>query len=288
MKIGVSSYSYSGIFGKDGFDIYKLIKTVKEQGFDGIEFAGVPNGETDIWEFCKLVKKLCADEGLEIINYCVGSDFINGGGGDINKEIEAVKRHVDIAEAIGSPLMRHDATRGPDKTAPLPRGFDDLVERLAQGYREVTVYAEKKNIRTTVENHGYFVQDSARVEKLINKTAHKNFGALIDIGNFLCADENPVYAAGILAPYAFHVHAKDFHVKNGMGPDPGEGFFKSRGGNYLRGAIVGHGSAPVDQCLNILKNSGYEGYLSLEFEGLEHPLTGTSLGLRYLKKFLTG
>lgn len=286
MKIGVSSYSYSNIFGKDGFDIYKLIKTVKEQGFDGIEFVGVPNSDADIWEFCKLLKNLCADEGLEIINYCVGSDFLNGSGGDIDKEIEAVKRHVDIAEAIGSPQMRHDATSGVRKNVPPPRGFDDVVERIAYGYREVTTYAEKKNIQTSVENHGYFVQDSVRVEKLINKVGHKNFGALIDIGNFLCADENPTYAVGVLAPYAKHVHAKDFHVKSGMGSNPGEGFFKSRGGNYLRGAIVGHGNAPVDQCINILKASGYDGYISLEFEGLENPLIGTSIGLEYLKRFV--
>jgi sugar phosphate isomerase/epimerase len=70
-----------------------------------------------------------------------------------------------------------------------------------------------------------------------------------------------------------------------MGPNPGEGFFKSRGGNYLRGAIVGHGNAPVDQCINILKASGYDGWISLEFEGLENPLTGTSIGCKYLKRF---
>jgi sugar phosphate isomerase/epimerase len=114
---------------------------------------------------------------------------------------------------------------------------------------------------------------------------HKNFGVLLDMGNFMCADENPTYATGVLAPYIKHVHVKDFHFKNGMGPNPGDGFFKSRGGNYLRGAIVGHGNAPVDQCLEIIKSSGYDGHISIEFEGLEDPIKGTSMGLKYLKKF---
>ena len=288
MKLGVSAYSYSRILNKDGFDIYKLVKTVKEQGFDGLEFANIPipDGDVEIFEFCKLIKKLCADEGLEIINYCVGSDFINGSGGDIEKEIAMVKHEVDVAEAIGSKCMRHDSTYGINKNVPPPRGFDDIVDKLAYAYREVTLYAEKKGITTSIENHGYFVQDSVRVEKLINKVGHKNFGALIDIGNFLCADENPIYAVGVLAPYAKHVHAKDFHVKSGMDPNPGEGFFKSRGGNYLRGAIVGHGNVPVDQCINILKTSGYDGYISIEFEGMENPITATSIGLKYLQRFL--
>ena len=286
MKIGVSAYSYSRLLGKDGFDVYKLVKTVKEQGFDGLEFVDLPNGDIEIFEFCKILKKLCENEGIEIINLAVGSDFLNGSDGDIEKEIAKVKYNVDIAEAIGAKCMRHDATYGVNKNVPPPRGFDDVVDRIAYGYREVTVYAEKKNIITTVENHGYFVQDSVRVEKLINKVGHKNFGALIDIGNFMCADENPIYAVGVLAPYAKHVHAKDFHVKSGMGPNPGEGFFKSRGGNYLRGAIVGHGNVPVDQCINILKNSGYEGYISLEFEGMENPVLATDIGGKYLKRFL--
>ncbi|MCL1858475.1 MAG: sugar phosphate isomerase/epimerase [Oscillospiraceae bacterium] len=286
MKISVSSYSYLSIFGKNGFDIYKLVKTVKEQGFNGFEVAHIPNGDVEIFEFCGLIKKLCGDEGLEIPNYCIGSDFLNGSDGDIEKEIAMVKQNVDLAEALGAKCIRHDATYGVKKEIPPPRGFDDVVDRLAYGYREVTVYAEKKNIATSIENHGYFVQDSVRVEKLINKVGHKNFGALIDIGNFMCADENPVYAIGVLAPYIKHVHAKDFHVKSGMLPNPGEGFFKSRGGNYLRGAIVGHGNVPVDQCINIIKSSGYDGYISIEFEGLEDPIKGTSIGLQYLKKFI--
>ncbi|MCL2814495.1 MAG: sugar phosphate isomerase/epimerase [Oscillospiraceae bacterium] len=286
MKISVSSYSYLGIFGKDGFDICKLIQTVKKQGFDGFEIAHIPNGEVEIFEFCGLIKKLCDGEGLEIPNYCIGSDFLNGSGGDIEKEIEMVRHHVDLAEAMGSKCMRHDATYGVKKEVPPPRGFEDVADRLAYGFGEVTKYAEKKGISTSVENHGFFVQDSLRVEKLINKVGHKNFGALVDVGNFLCADENPAYAAGILAPYIKHVHVKDFHVKSGMGPNPGEGFFKSRGGNYLRGAIIGHGNVPVDQCLEIIKSSGYEGHISIEFEGMEDPIRATSIGLKYLKRFV--
>jgi hypothetical protein len=42
-----------------------------------------------------------------------------------------------------------------------------------------------------VENHGFFCQDSERVEKLITQVGKENFGALVDIGNFLCVDESP-------------------------------------------------------------------------------------------------
>ena len=99
-----------------------------------------------------------------------------------------------------------------------------------------------------------------------------NFGMLVDIGNFSCADESSVTAVGRAAPYARHVHAKDFHIKSGMLDNPGDGWFMSRGGNYLRGAIIGHGDIPVKQCISTLARAGYDGYVTIEFEGLEDPM----------------
>jgi hypothetical protein len=95
-----------------------------------------------------------------------------------------------------------------------------------------------------VENHGFFAQDSARVEKLLNAVNHPNFGWLVDMGNFVCADEEPYKAVGIAAPYAFHVHAKDFHIKSGMLPNPGQGWFRSRGG---KGGAVFQAAAQFSQ-----------------------------------------
>ena len=110
-------------------------------------------------------------------------------------------------------------------------------------------------------------------------------GLLVDMGNFMCVDEDPAMALGRLMPYAFHVHAKDFHIKSGMLPNPGSGWFKSRAGNYLRGAIIGHGDVSVVQCLQIMKRTGYEGTLSIEFEGMEDVLEGIAIGLSNLKRF---
>lgn len=292
MKLAVSTYSYSNIFGKNGFDTEKLFETVKNQGFEGIEFAHVPfsgekfDSQDDIIAYAHKLNEMCGKFGLMPVNYSTGSDFINGSGGDIEAEIKRVYAEVDIAEALGVRSIRHDATYGPRADAPLPKSFDAFLEPLAYAYRKVTQYAKKKGIVTTVENHGYFCQDSIRVEKLINAVADENFGALIDVGNFLCADENPVYAVGLLIPYVKHIHIKDFHVKSGMMPDPGEGFFKSRGGNYLRGAIVGHGDAPVYQCLKKIQASGYDGWIAVEFEGMENAVTGTSIGLKNIKSYL--
>jgi sugar phosphate isomerase/epimerase len=41
-----------------------------------------------------------------------------------------------------------------------------------------------------------------------------------------------------------------------------------KSGNWLRGAIVGHGDIAMPQVLRAVKESGYDDYISIEFEGL--------------------
>ena len=68
--------------------------------------------------------------------------------------------------------------------------------------------------------------------------------------------------------------------------NPGNMFFMTRGGNYLRGTIVGHGDVPVKSCINALKRVGYDGYISLEFEGPEYAIDAIKAGKENLERYL--
>ncbi|MBQ3087649.1 MAG: sugar phosphate isomerase/epimerase [Clostridia bacterium] len=281
MKYSVSSYSYSQLRSSGAYTEIELIALAKEMGFDAIEFAEIhtPEGKEKL-AYAAELKAEAERVGIEIACYCIGADFLKN-----ENQVEDLKKEIDVAAALGVERMRHDATSGFADGQRGSKGFDQALPILADGCRAVTEYAQTKGIRTMVENHGFFCQDSERVEKLVNAVAHENFGALVDIGNFLCADEDPAVAVGRMAPYAFHVHAKDFHVKNGNGVVPPDGYFRSRGGNALRGAIIGHGDVPVLQCLRILDAHGYDGYITVEFEGMEEAKKGVACGLRTLKYF---
>ena len=79
-----------------------------------------------------------------------------------------------------------------------------------------------------------------------------------------------------------HVHA----VRSGMNFDPGKGYNLSRGGNYWRGTIFGHGNVPTFQILSAIRKSGYDGYVSLEFEGMEPVLEGVEIGTQNLQHMI--
>ena len=287
MKIGVSSYSFSRLVNSGVMEQIAVIGKAKEIGFDVIEFStiAVPKGKT----LAGFAAELRAEDnrvGIDIVNYTISADLLKGSNGDLPAEVERIKGEVDVAAILGVPGMRHDATFGWPATRVGPKSFAAALPRLAEGCRAVTEYAASKGIKTMVENHGFFCQESVRVEKLVTAVDHPNFGVLVDMGNFLCADEEPASAVSRLLPFAFHCHAKDFHVKPGTDVAPGKGWFQSRAGNYLRGAILGHGNVPVLQCLRVMQRDGYQGVLSLEYEGIEDVLLGVQIGHDNLRRMV--
>lgn len=282
MKTCVSSYSFGDYIAENKLGYLGIIDKAAELGFDAIEY--IEGAWSSELTMANKIRQRASDAGIAVAAYCVGADFINGCGGDIHAEINRLKKQVDVAKALGAPMMRHDISKG-FRERKYAIGYDNAVEYVADAIRELTEYAASVGVMTMTENHGKFSQDANRVEKMINTVAHHNFGALVDIGNFMCADEDPNIAVGIMAPYAFHVHAKDFFFKHGDGVHPGEGWFITRAGNYLRGAIIGHGDARVLQSLGILKRVGYNGYVTVEFEGMEDKLTGIRIGHDNLRRF---
>ena len=283
MKLGVSSYSFSKHYGND-FDLFNAIQFAKQTGYECIDFTDlqVPENET-AENYAERIKKAAGTAGLEVCAYTVWADFINSFDGNIEKEVQRLKGCIDIAEILGARMLRHDVTWGFTDTG-RGRSYKDAIKIALPGILEVTGYAQGKGIRTMSENHGYFMQDSYRMEELVISVNHSNYGLLIDIGNFICADEDPICAVSRVAPYAFHVHAKDFIIKRGYSERPDEEWFPTRGGDFIRGTIAGHGIVPVRQCLSILKSSGYEGAVALEFEGTEDTLRAIKLGYDALKK----
>lgn len=275
MKIGVSSYSFNKYVAATGASLFDLCDKAKEIGFDGIEFTDIKT--EDPVATAKALRAHCEKIGLSITAYAIGANFLSE---DPEAEVARVCREVDVCAALGAKLMRHDVCYA------LPRqhlySWRDAAKQMAPLIRRVTEYAASKGVRTCTENHGYIFQDPSRVEALILEVNHPNYGWLCDMGNFMCADADPVKAVTVAAPYAFHVHAKDFLYKAG-GECP-DGFFPTAGKNWLRGTALGHGVVPVDQCIRILKGAGYEGWLSLEFEGMEDCIPAIETGFRYLKK----
>ncbi len=285
MKIGVSSYSFAKYIKAEKCDYFKICDIAKEIGFDGIEFVDLNfegfNITDDPNELAPKIKEYCDKIGLEIPAYTVGANFI---AREPEQEVERLCKCVDVAQMLGARVFRHDICW----SLPEEKGFKeytDVIEKISPYIRKITEYAEKKGIKTCSENHGMIFQAPNRMVEMFLAVNHSNYGLLCDIGNFLCADCESVKSVGTVAPYIFHLHAKDFLYKEPREINP-DGFMKTLGGNFIRGTVLGHGIVDIPKCVEIAKNSGYDGFVSLEFEGMEECIPAIKMGYEYLKKII--
>ena len=285
LELAVSTYSLLRWRKENGKTLEDTLHWLAGQQVRGVEFSGLDERTFDRpLERARELKKCCDDLGLRAVNYCVGAELLADPRAQ-REVITRVKQAVDVAAILAAGRMRHDVTFGP-KEEP-PRSWPQVLEVVGPAVREISAYARARGIRSSLENHGFYLQTADRVEKLIQAVGDSNFGLTLDLGNFLCLNQDPVAATRQLVPYAVHVHVKDFHVRPKERKPP-SGWFDTPTPLALRGAIVGHGVIDIPAQLKILKQAGYKGWLSLEFEGLEEPTRAVQLGLEYLRGQLAG
>ena len=106
-----------------------------------------------------------------------------------------------------------------------------------------------------LESHGQVVH-STDLKKIMTAATHPNVGLVWDVVNMWSATgEAPAAAHGVLKMFIKHVHIKDAHLLNGT----------------PQYTLLGEGEAPIFEGIAALKNAGYKGYYSFEWEKLLHP-----------------
>lgn len=295
-KIGISSYCLAGPLERREMDLPGVMRWAKESGAEHLEL--VPIGYTllENEELCRQVAEISKELDLPLSNYAISADVLKWDRDERQAEIRAIQAHVDVAARLGITRMRHDiASFARPREADTPADFEKEFFMMVEAATEVADYAARSGITTMVENHGFFVNGSDRLIRLVEAVNRPNFKMCLDTGNLLCVDEPPETSMRKCMPYAGMIHIKDFYIRkkdrlSGLhGPfDPkAEGWFESLGGNMLRGAILGQGDIDTVSVVRDIRASGYDGYISLEFEGIEDSRRGTYTGLQTAKNLFT-
>ncbi|ANF95834.1 sugar phosphate isomerase/epimerase family protein [Paenibacillus bovis] len=280
MKLGLSTYSLHGSLSSGAMTVLDVIDYTAELGGQHVEIVPLSYSLSDNPELTLQIVERARQQGIELSNYAIGANFLTDDPDAYEREIERVISEVDIAARLGVKLMRHDVASSPDVSI---ANFNRHLGRLADACRRVADHAANYGITTSVENHGFLIQHADRVQALIQAVDRPNYKTTLDVGNFVCADENPVAAVQKNLPFASMVHIKDFYLRPSH-RNPGAGWFTSTSGVYLRGAIIGQGDLDMWKILHTIKASGYDGYISVEFEGMEDGMTGARIGMENVQR----
>jgi len=289
MKIGVSLYSFNRLFRAGRADTNRAVVLAREIGLEGVEmldmyWAGggevVPPVE-EARDFAARVR----DAGLDLCCYTLHSNLGSEDPKVIQDTVDRVKRQIELGAAMGVNTMRIESCYGPTNAEARDVDAGPYEDRVVEATKEVVKTATAANIRLGLENHGRLIATSKQMVSVIERVGSPNYGATIDIGNFVVVDEDSVEATRALAPHAVHIHAKDFMMRE---ENPGEGWGRSEKGRYYQGCVIGEGVIPVKACLKVLAEAGYDGYLAIEYEGRTvEPVEGVRRSAANLRDMLS-
>ncbi len=265
IKIGFTSYSFAAALRSGDMKIDDAIRFAAGLGAVHMEIS--PGNFIEMTpENIGLMVRTARECGMELSSYTIGANFVQPDAAALETEIRRVEKEVETAAQLGVTRMRHDCGWRPQPDCSYAN-FDRDLEIFADACGRIADKAETYGIVTSIENHGFYVQASERVQRVVLKVGRDNFRTTLDVGNFLCVDEDPECAVMNNLPFASMIHFKDFHIRRKV-TDPA-GFIRTLHGRYLRGAVTGDGDVDLLSICRLIRNAGYDGFLSIEYEGRE-------------------
>jgi sugar phosphate isomerase/epimerase len=274
-RIGVSTYSFWQFNGpKENVPIEDCIEKAAAMGFDGIEFL-LRQMQSEENSYLQKLKQLAFHAGLDIMGFSTHQGFIFPDKKTRDEQVSLTIQQIELAYQLGIPTMRLNtgrwntiksfdelmANKGVEPILEgytLDQGFDWVIDSIAQ----CIPAAEKCGVVLGLENHWGLGRTAEGVLKIVDAINSPWLQITSDTGNFL---ENQYEQLEMMAPKTFLVQAKTYF---------GGGKWYTLDIDYKRVA-------------EIFRKVNYQGYVSLEFEGNEDPLTAVPKSLEILREAFT-
>lgn len=253
IPLAVSTYSYWH-FTEEKYPIEQVIDHAAAVGFDGVEILHRQMLD-ETKAYMNDLKRRAWDLGLALPMLSIHQDFVDPDAEKRQEEIAHTKHCIDLAHQMGIPAIRLNTGRWGTI-----RSFDDLMaangqEPTLEGYthedalqwcvdsiRECLPHAADAGVVMALENHWGLSTDVEVLLQIHKAVGDQWLGINMDTGNYV---GDPYLQMERLAPHANIVQAKTY---------PGGGVWYTLDLDY-------------DRIASILRDAGFDGWVSLEMEG---------------------
>ena len=249
----------------------RILAEAARLGLDGVEFYesdwGGASGDV---EAAPALAETAAAAGVRL--FAIGSAARLGYHDDRAAEAMAtLRRQVEAAAAVGARCVTFAAI----DTQPLPAGRDPAegglpfaaaAGPLVRQMRELAEYAGERQVQVGLLNHGSFACTSWHQEWVVRLVDAANAGACLDPGNYLYYEgEDPVAAARRLRGRVTLVRLGDWRPRDS---EAVAAEFAAEGRlDPWEAAVFGEGEVDHGSCLRLLREAGYDGWLSIKSAG---------------------
>ena len=223
-------------------NLEKFIAFCSEQKLTATELTGYYFPQTITPEYLLGLRSLLHRQGLSVSATAIGNDFCLPPGEARDQQLAECRQWIDHAALLGAPAIRIFAGQ-------VPKGDTEqaAIDRCAAAINESLKYAATKGVFLALENHGGITSTPAQMLKIIERIEPSDwFGINFDSGNFQTDD--PYRDLQVIAPWAVNAQIK-------------------------ASVTVGGKKQPADlpRIINILRDSGYRGFVALEYEEPQSP-----------------
>ncbi len=233
--------------GCPGWSFDEIFATAKDLGLNGIEVRGIggelfaPKARPFLDEAIASTKERFAKSGMSIPMLATGACV--GLKGKAEACMTEARSTIDLAAALGTPYIRVMIT-------PVPQPTDDAdLGAAVENYQAICDYAATKGVTALIETNGPLA-DSDTMLGFIQKVNSSAKGILWDIHHpFRYFGEPPAKTIGVLGSFIRYVHVKDSAMVNGV----------------VQYRMMGYGDVPVFDALKLMKDNGYDGFITLEW-----------------------
>ena len=236
-------YSFSTV-GCPNWRWHEITAAARDLGYDGIELRGLGSDLTltDLRIFSdEQIEKTAAEltaSGLSVP--CLASDCLLH---NPDYDIAGVQGYISLAAALGAPYIR---VLGDDWGWPGENADEVLV---ASRLKALAPAAEKAGVTLLMETSGVWA-DTAKLAALIAEVNSPAVRVLWDVHHPVrYFNETPAETYANIGQYVCHVHLKDSVMRDGK----------------VVYKMLGYGDLPLLDALKLLKNGGYDGFLSMEW-----------------------
>lgn len=253
-------WSLHRLWRDEGLTLPAFIELAATWGFAGVElldffYKDVPRERIE-------AKSALASNWVSCPIFSVSQNFAKATSNERRIELDKIRFGLDEAQFFGSSVVRVFAGDHRDDMS-----FDDARSWIIEGLCLASKEADERNLLLGLENHGRLAGRSDQVLDLITTVRRESgssaLGANPDFGNFLLVGDDPVLSTRALAPLATMAHIKDYEFRSES--TPGETMTTSDG-KHCAGCISGDGAVNLTQCFFELRQAGFDGWASIEWE----------------------
>jgi len=243
--------------GCPAWDLDTIIHQAVRMGFDGVDFRGL-GSELVVYRLPEFSSRLLEtagrfrDSGLNVPCFSSSARAFNATPEMRQASLDEVRGYAPLCEAFGSRYIRVFGGSIGD-TQPT-----QAIESAAADLKAMYDIACEHGVRLVVETHDDWI-DSELLRRLFGELEGDLAAILWDVHHpYRMNGEPPALTWLNLGRFVEYTHWKD----SKLDPSRKEGYQLTH---------FGQGDLPLEEIISLLKNGGYQGYLTLEWEKRWHP-----------------